>query len=103
MKKTRLSAKARADDEIWLYVAERDGLEAADRLIDRLVEIFPLLAAYPAMGKPREDVHPDARVFPVGSYLIFLSEAEQTRGDLPNRAWRTRHPPALNRKPIRAN
>ena len=73
MKKTRLSAKARADlDEIWLYVAERDGLEAADRLIDRLVEIFPLLAAYPAMGKPREDVHPDARVFPVGSYLIFF-------------------------------
>lgn len=73
MKKTRLSAKARADlDEIWLYVAERDGLEAADRLIDRLVETFPLLAAYPAMGKPREDVHPDARVFPVGSHLIFF-------------------------------
>lgn len=73
MKRTRLSAKARADlDEIWLYVAERDGLEAADRLIDRLVETFPLLAAYLAMGRSRNDVYPDTRVFPVGSYLIFF-------------------------------
>jgi toxin ParE1/3/4 len=59
MRRTRLSAKARADlDEIWLYVAERDGPDAADRLIDRLTATFPLLAAYPAMGKSRDDLHP---------------------------------------------
>jgi toxin ParE1/3/4 len=72
VRKTKLSAKARADlDTIWLYVAGRDGAQAADRLIDRLVETFPLLAAFPRMGKPREDVLPDTRVFPVASYLIF--------------------------------
>jgi toxin ParE1/3/4 len=63
VKKIKLSAKARADlDTIWLYVAERDGAQAADRLIDRLAETFPLLAAFPRMGKPREDVLPDTRV-----------------------------------------
>jgi toxin ParE1/3/4 len=73
VKRTRLSEKASADlDAIWLYVAERDGPEAADRLVDRLVETFPLLAAYPAMGRSREDVYPGARMFPVGSYLIFF-------------------------------
>jgi toxin ParE1/3/4 len=63
---------ARADlDAIWLYVAEQDGLEAADSLIDRLAEIFSLLAVYPAMGRWREDVLSGARVFPVAPYLIF--------------------------------
>lgn len=73
MNKARLSAIARADlDEIWLYVAERDGPEAADALIDRLAKTFPLLASFPSMGTLRQDVFPDARVFPVGPYLVFF-------------------------------
>src|SRR2546422_429196 len=47
----RITDEARADlDAIWLYVAERGGIESADRLIDAIIERFPRLAATPGMG-----------------------------------------------------
>lgn len=96
MNKAKVSAKARADlVAIWLYVAEQDGAETADRVIDRLAESFPLLAAFPAMGKRREDVFPAARVFPVGSYLVFYRKRRRRR-DFPHCAWRPGHPPGLS-------
>jgi toxin ParE1/3/4 len=68
----RITNEAQADlDTLWLYVAERGGLETADRLIDTIIERFPHLAASPGMGRAREDFAPGLRSFPVGDYLIF--------------------------------
>ena len=51
MSRLRLSRKARADlDEIWLYLARQQSLEAADHLIDSITERFSLLASTPDMG-----------------------------------------------------
>jgi toxin ParE1/3/4 len=68
----RITDEVLADlDAIWLYVAERGGLEAADRLIDSILERFPRLASSPGMGRAREDLAPGLRSFLVGDYLIF--------------------------------
>jgi toxin ParE1/3/4 len=72
----RITDEARADlDAIWLYVAERGGIDTADRLIDAIIERFPLLASTPGMGFAREDFAPGLRSFPVGDYLIFYRRA----------------------------
>ena len=76
MPRYRITEEARADlDAIWLYVAERGGIETADRLIDAFIERFPLLASTPGMGFAREDFAPGLRSFPVGDYLIFYRRA----------------------------
>ena len=76
MPRYRITDEARADlDAIWLYVAERGGIETADRLIDAIIERFPLLASIPGMGFAREHFAPGLRSFPVGDYLIFYRRA----------------------------
>lgn len=57
-------------DEIWDYIAPRD-LAAADRLIDQLEARLNLIATAPDMGRQVEELAPNLRSFPVGSYLIF--------------------------------
>ena len=39
--------------------------------MDSFNEVFELLASYPAMGKPREELAPGLRSFPIGSHMIF--------------------------------
>jgi toxin ParE1/3/4 len=51
------------------------GIEAADRLIDAIIERFPLLAFTPGMGFAREDFAPGIHSFPVGDYLFFYRRA----------------------------
>jgi plasmid stabilization system protein ParE len=56
---------------ILSYIAE-DSLDAADRVLDRFLEVFELLGENPDMGHFREDLttHP-VRFFPVYSYLVI--------------------------------
>ena len=72
MSRIWLSREARRDlDEIWLYVAQHQSLEAADRLIDSITERFPLLASRPGIGRRREEIDSGVRSFPVGNYVIY--------------------------------
>lgn len=65
------SPAAKADAaEIWAYIAE-DNPPAADRLLDRLNNIFHILAVQPNLGKTVEELYPGLRLFPIGSYLVF--------------------------------
>ncbi len=76
----RLSRKARADlDEIWVYVARQQSLEAADHLIDSIMERFSLLVSTPGMGRRREEMGSGVRSFPVGNYVIYY---RRTKGGL---------------------
>ena len=56
--------------EIWDYIAG-DSLAAADRWVERLDEQFGLLAAQPKMGRPRDELAPGVRSFPVDRYTVF--------------------------------
>jgi toxin ParE1/3/4 len=60
-------------NDIWYYVATNcGGIEIADRLIDSITGRFLVLAAYPNIGRSRdEDLRPGLRSFPVGEYVII--------------------------------
>lgn len=66
-----------ADDDllrIWRYVA-KDNRAAATQFIDRLHATMRTLAEMPGMGRPRDDLAPNIRTFPLGNYLIIYREA----------------------------
>jgi toxin ParE1/3/4 len=72
MKRYRVSKEAENDlDEIFVYWAERAGLETVDRLIDAIVERFWLLGEYPESGRECGNLKPGVRCFPAGQYLIY--------------------------------
>jgi toxin ParE1/3/4 len=69
----RLAPRANADlEELAFYVfVETGSLEIANRLVDSITERFVLLGAHPSAGRRRDDLRPDIRSFPVGSYLVL--------------------------------
>jgi len=70
MPQHRLTAQAEADlDGIWSFIA-RDNIQAANNLIDTLLERFPVLPERPMMGRPRPELGSDLRSIPVGNHLI---------------------------------
>ena len=66
-----LAPQARADlREILNYIAD-DSIDAADKALNRLLEVFELLGENPDMGHFREDLTlAPVRFFPVYSYLV---------------------------------
>ncbi len=67
-----LVPQARTDlREILRYIAE-DNVDAADKVLERFLEIFELLGENPDIGHFRDDLtsHP-IRFFPVYSYLVL--------------------------------
>jgi toxin ParE1/3/4 len=71
MSKCFVSTRAQADlDETWLYVS-RDRPKAADRLIDRLVAHFELLASNPDLGEALPTWARDLRQSVVGRYVVL--------------------------------
>ena len=56
--------------DIWTYIA-RDNLAAADRLLEGLDERLRLLADTPLLGRPREELAPNLRSYPVGNFILF--------------------------------
>ena len=86
----RLSLLAERDlDDIWLYVAQDSGSDAANRLIDDITERFVLLATHPEAGRLREEIAPNLRSFPVQNHVIYYRPDEA--GILIARlAWQTR-------------
>ena len=55
---------------IWEYIAD-DNVEAADRLLRKIGDLFQYLAENPFMGHEHEEYHPGLRSFPLGNYSIF--------------------------------
>ena len=61
--------------EIWAYIAE-DSPPAADRLLDRFDRLIAKLSSQPLLGKSVEELAPNLRFIPLGSYLIFYRAIE---------------------------
>ena len=93
----RLSPEAEAElDEIWWYVVERSGsVGAAKSVVASITERFSLLASFPNLGRPRDDLRPGLRGFVVGDYVILY------RIDAEDVAIPARHPrPTRCRRPV---
>jgi toxin ParE1/3/4 len=64
--------------EIWRFVAANDAA-AADRLLDRIDEVFAMLSNHAFAGRARPELGPGLRCFPIGSYIVFYRcESEAT-------------------------
>jgi len=67
----RLSRRAREDMlDIWTYIAAENPA-AADRIFDRIEQVFDMLAEHPLTGRQRPEVIPGSRSFAVTPYVIF--------------------------------
>jgi toxin ParE1/3/4 len=58
----------------WRRIAvEGHSPNAADRLIDRITDVFALLAREPLLGEVRNDLAPRIRAFVVSPYLVLYT------------------------------
>jgi toxin ParE1/3/4 len=66
----RLSNHAQTDiDTIWLSIAEQN-VNAADQLLDRMLEIFILLGRQRMIGRNRDDLGDGLRSVAVSPYVV---------------------------------
>jgi plasmid stabilization system protein ParE len=64
-------AAERELDKIFVYWAQRAGVEVADRLIDSIEERFVALGGFPDAGRKSDEIAPGVFRFPAGKYLIY--------------------------------
>ena len=69
----RLSPEAEAElDDIWWHIVQSGvSVDVAGRVVALITERFHLLAAFPHLGRARDDLRRDLRAFTVGGYVIF--------------------------------
>jgi len=71
MPQPHIAERAESDlQDIWDYVSA-DSVERADRLIENIRAKAAVLAEFPRMGRPRDDLLPGLRSLPFGDYVIF--------------------------------
>jgi toxin ParE1/3/4 len=58
-------------DKIFVYWAQRAGVDIADKLIDSIEERFIALGDYPSAGRKCDEIEPGVFRFPAGKYLIY--------------------------------
>jgi toxin ParE1/3/4 len=69
-----LTARAEEDlIEIWTYIAA-DNPAAADRVIDRIEDMFGRVATNPQLGQARTDLAEGLRYSVSGSYLVLYRQ-----------------------------
>ena len=95
MSKYVLSRAADRDlDGIWNYISEAS-VDAADRLITRLLDSFEVLAQHPGMGHRRPDLTDYPLLFwPVEKYLVIY-RGERTPLEIVAVVYGMRDVPAL--------
>jgi toxin ParE1/3/4 len=59
-------------DSIWDFIAI-DDIQAAERLINRIGNVFQMLVENPLAGRERPELRRNLRSFPVGNYVVFYS------------------------------
>jgi len=65
MSEFRLSPEVEGElDDIWLHVAQQSlNIDVATRVVENITERFWLLAQYPHLGRPRDDLRRGCAVF----------------------------------------
>jgi toxin ParE1/3/4 len=78
MSRLRVARSAVSDlGEIWSYIAKRESVDAAERLLEFLTKRFALLAQHPGAGRKRDDLRAGLRSLPVGSYRIYYRQEKE--------------------------
>ena len=78
MKEPRLTEQAEADlDELWAYIAANHP-DAADRMVDAVLEGGRMHVRFPNIGQNRDESRPGLRCFVVSPYVVFYRPMEDT-------------------------
>jgi toxin ParE1/3/4 len=78
MSEPRLTDRAEADlEELWAYIAA-DKVDAADRIVDAILETSRMHVRFPGMCRRRDDLMPSLRCFIVSLYVVFYRPIEDT-------------------------
>ena len=78
MAKVVVSPAAKADlVDIFLYIAQ-DNFAAAERVYQKLEESFSSIARQPGIGRERNEYGPGIRILPVGNYVLYYKQAQET-------------------------
>lgn len=78
--KVRIARDANADlDEIWLFIARRQSVEAAQLVLDRLTDKFYLLARFPKIGRSRPDLREERSQLSRGRLPHLLTARSEGR------------------------
>ena len=78
MNAPRLTEQAEADlDELWVYIAANSP-DAADRMVDAVLESSRMHVRFPNMGQSRAELRPGLRCFVVSPYVVFYRPIEDT-------------------------
>jgi toxin ParE1/3/4 len=78
MSEPRLTLQAEADlDELWAHIAANNP-DAADRMVDAILEGSRVHVRFPGMGLSREDLRPGPRCFVVSPYIVFYRPIDDT-------------------------
>jgi toxin ParE1/3/4 len=64
-------------EEIWMFIAA-DNPAQADDFIDLIDEKFQNLSRQPGLGRRREELVAGLRSFPVGRYVIFYLQVQDS-------------------------
>ena len=56
--------------DIWIYGADRWGVNQADNYFDALVNLFDLLSEQPEIARLRDEFSPPVRIHPYGSHVV---------------------------------
>ena len=74
----RLTGRAEADlDDLWAFIAARNP-DAADRMVDAVLESSRMHVRFPGMGESRDELRPGLRCFVVPPYVVFCRPVEDT-------------------------
>jgi len=78
MTEPRLSEQAEADlDELWAYIAANNP-DAADRMVDAVLEGSRMHVRFPNMGQKRDELRPGLRCFVVSPFVVFYRTVDDT-------------------------
>jgi toxin ParE1/3/4 len=78
MNEPRLTLQAEADlEELWAYIAANNP-DAADRMVDAVLEASRMHVRFPGIGQKRDDLRPGLRCFVVSPYVVFYRPIEDT-------------------------
>jgi len=74
MNRFKISRQADRDlEDMWVYLAQNDSL-AADLLLAKAFDKFPMLAQFPEMGRSRKELSEELRSFQLSHTLSSTKE-----------------------------
>ena len=62
--------------DIWIYGADRWGVDQADRYFDGMVTLFDLLSEQPEIARLRDEFRPPVRIHSYGAHVVVYEMVE---------------------------